>query len=369
MKRAVWAALLATLAFATIANADYVSAIDLFLDPWSVPSANYERIVLSTTLSGSGADYNDLSGNSCTWTIDDLSAVSVLPLLNPFSASDPAGYSTGYNFYDKYSVGDYSDYYYTPDVDYRVDVSGSTVTATFNGPGIYYVNIDRDGTDNDIVYAVLVDSGMLQDNGDGDTGASVRINGPVADLIVVSDPTDGDEVLDNAAENAEDDNPGKVERAGSAWEAIEAIRLASEAAGGKIHVEIVAHGSPGHLTIGDSGIGDRDDDDMTIEEFQQEIDNYVDHLSVYACSFARGASGDAALQTLADSIGYASGFTVPVSVYRGWWWDENEGWKLESGWDLQLGGELHESIVPLPTPLLLAGLGMALLGMKRLLHH
>lgn len=329
-------------------NALYLTDEQMYLDPWQVPLDDYKRIVIDTIWDG----FN-LSNNTHVWNnIQDIETVKVLPLLQPYSTEDPAGYPDDYIFSQ-------SEYEYRPNQHYWVDMDivNDTAEVIFERPGIYHVLLDFPNEDRDITYTLLVDAGMLDDLGEkAKTGASVKIDGPKADLVVVSQPTNADSVLNKAAANAIDDNGAdNVKRASSAAVAIEKIKTASETAGKKLHVEIVCHGSSGHLTIGDSGVGSKAGDAMSIADFQKQIDKYVNDLSVYACSFAGGVAGDAALQILADSIGIASGFTVPVSVHRSDWW----GWLVGGSWDLALKGKLMEAEpIPEPTTLLLLGSGI-----------
>jgi len=329
-----------------VAFGDLLTANDLFLDPWDVPLDLYERIYLDTTWDGS-----NVGNNSYTWSYNDVQAVQVLPLLNPYSQDDPAGYPIGYNFTQ-------DNYLYQPNDHYWVDLTNGQATATFERPGIFHVRLDRINNPDEID-AVFVDSGVLDDLGEkSKTGASVEISGPKADLVIVSDPTGGDSTLDDAAANAEDDNGSdKVKRAASVSAAIARIKEAYEANNNKkLHVELVAHGSKAHLTIGDSGVGSRAGDSMTIEDFQKEIDQYVSKLSIYACEFAKDAEGRAALQTLADSIGVASGFTSTVSVHRSEWF----GWLVGGSWDLPLRGQ--EVTIPAPGAVVLGLIGLTMAG-------
>lgn len=340
----VWclAGILGVSSWAPSASASLLSDAQLFLDPWQVPEAVYPSITLVPTWDGVNLD-----NNRFTWPQNDMENVQVVPLLEPFSPTDPAGYPAGHVFSQ-------DDYRWKPNEHYTVDLTSGVATATFHRAGVYHVRVDRPGTVNDQTYAVLFEAGML--NGVA-TGASVAIDGPRADLVVVSDPTEDDSTLDNAADNAVDDNgEAKVRRVDSAGDLVSKIQTASQNAGRKLHVELVCHGAPGQLWIGDTEVGAGG---MTIAELQAALDEYVDNLSIYACSFARGAAGQAALQTLADSIGRASGFTVPVSVHRSWWL----GWLVGGDWDLLLGG--RNVVIPEPASLVLIALTAGLLIRRR----
>lgn len=328
--------------WAPSASGSLLSDAQLFLDPWQVPESVYPSINLVPTWDGV-----NLGNNTFTWPENDVENVQVVPLLKPFSPTDPAGYPAGHVFTQ-------DNFHWKPNEHYSVDLTSGVATATFHRAGVYHVRIDRPGTVNDQTYAVLFEAGML--NGAA-TGASVAIDGPRADLVVVSKPTATDRTLDNAAANAVDDNgEAKVRRVDSAGDLVSKIRTASQNAGRKLHVELVCHGAPGQLWIGDTPVGTGG---MTIAELQAAIDKYVNNLSIYACSFAGGEAGQAALQTLADSIGRASGYTVPVSVHRSWWL----GWLVGGDWDLLLGGQ--NVVIPEPTSLVVIALAAGLLSRRR----
>lgn len=289
---------------------------ELFYDPWEVPTAQYPIIELNTTWDGS-----QVGNNSVRWDeFNDVYRVQVLPLLKPFPGDEPAMYPPGYPFTQ-------DDYEYQPNVHYWVDLTAGVAEATFMRPGIFHVKLSRmSGPEQ--VFAVFVDSGLL----DGDSsGSSVKIDGPKADLVVVSKPSGGDSLLDKAAANAADDNGAdKVKRAANAQECIDQIKAASQAAGKKIHVELVAHGNKGFFRMGSTAVGGAD---MSIEDFQKAIDDYCNELSIYACDFASGATGKAAVDILAKSIGNAIGYTGLISVHRSDWW----GWLVGGSWDLEMG--------------------------------
>ncbi len=165
---------------------------------------------------------------------------------------------------------------------------------------------------------MLAETGLLEKPGSEDpTGPSEKISGPEGDLILVAE---GDATLDKAAENIT--NEGKtVERTDSVQSTIDKIRAASQAAGEKIHVELVGHGAPGEISMNnqhwedENAIGPDGDD---IRAFQDSIDAWVDDISIFSCRAAEGAEGDTLLQILANSIGHASGWTVTITVEDGY---------------------------------------------------
>jgi hypothetical protein len=303
-----------------------LSDSQMYFDPELVPLDHYPRIYLNFT--GSQASY--------AWPQNDIQNVQMLPLLKPYSTGDPAGYPIGYSFSQ-------ANYDFVPNQDYFVDLTNGVATATFNQPGVYHALIDRPGTANDQIYSLMVDSDMLDETlGNSSTSASVRINGPTADLVVASQ-TGNDPAEEKGAANAMDDGQ-TVTRAANMAQAVAQMQAASQAAGRKIHVELIAHGAPGVLQIGNTIIGGQGG--PTIAQFQAQIDPFVNNLSLYACNFAQGQAGMDALQTLANSIGRASGFTVPVSVHRAFF-------GFSRGWDLSLRGT-NLTLVPEPASATLA---------------
>ncbi len=332
------------------AEAAFLSDSDLFLNPWSVPFDLYPRVYLEPTWDGT-----NLGNNTYTWSsFNDVVGVNVLPLLRPFSPTQPALYPSGYPFTQ-------ADYLYQPNVNYSVDLTGGIAQASFTRPGTYHVVLHRAGGP-DFTQAVFVGTGMLPNGelGQHASGPEVDILGPIADLVVVSAPTAGDSLLDKAAANAIDDNGANdVKRANSAGAAVDAIATRyHENHGQKLHVELVAHGNSGLFVMGDTLVGPGGG--MSIAQFQAAIDPYVNDLSIYACDFAAGADGRQALQTLANSIGHASGFTVPVTVHRMWL----VGYFTGGGWDLDLGGE-SLAYPPAPGSFGLAFVGVAILLKRR----
>ena len=304
-----------TMLMAPTTTAALLSGGDLFFNPWDLPKAEYTQVELS-------------GGTPYAWSYTNVQSVHVLPLLKPYAGnpSDPGAYPTSYVFTQ-------NDYRYQANTYYSVDLTDGVATATFWGPGIYHVKLHL--SDNtDVTQAMLVDTDFLPDDGTQPaTGPEVEIPGPKADLVVVSHVPDTDpnaakknEALDDGANAAAADGQN-VARAESIDEAVAAIQEAAIEAGRPIHVELVAHGSPGHFRIGTQGVGSQPGD-MSMEDFQELLDGYVSGFSVYACSFAAGSEGDAALEILADSLDWASGWTKTVTVHYNWY---NYGWDLDMG--------------------------------------
>jgi len=278
------------------AGAVLLTGEELYFDPESADFDFYPRVLLPDLV----------IENSHMWGAegDPIVDADILPVLKP------GPYPIGYAF-------DQSDYEQTPNVDYFADLTDGNLTATFLASAQYLVRIHRDSGASEI-HTVLAETGLLEKPGSEDpTGPSEKISGPEGDLILVAE---GDSTLDKAAENITDE--GKtVERVDSVQDAINKIRTASQAAGEKIHVELVGHGAPGEVSMNnqhwedENAIGPDGDD---IRAFQDSIDAYVDDISIFSCRAAEGAEGDTLLQILANSIGHASGWTVTITVEDGY---------------------------------------------------
>lgn len=271
----------------------------LYIDPWEVPYDYYDRVYL-----------DDLSvNNTYTWASDgdDIIDADILPVLK--EGPGPEGsYPSGYVF-------NQADYYQTPNVDYFADLTNGDLTVTFLVSAQYNVRIHR-ASGSSKIWTVFAETGMLE-IGNNATGASRKISGPTGDVIIVAE---GDKTLDKAAKNIQGEGK-KVTRAKGIKDTIAKINAASKAAGKKVHVEIVGHGAPGMISTNDGSTADDNligPDEADIKEFQKAIDGSCSGLSLFSCSSAKGAAGDKLLKLLASSLGWASGYTVPITVEDGY---------------------------------------------------
>lgn len=309
--------IVALLMFCITHSALAVSLTDsqMYLDPDDVPYDFYDRISLDDL--DVDNDYVWVSGG------DDIIDADILPVLKEGPGAE-GEYPLGY-------VYSQSDYYQTPNVDYFAEITAGDLTVTILVSGQYNVRVNRNSGESKI-WTVFAETGMLEEsatcelgNNTNKTGASRKISGPSGDLIIVSK---GDSTLDQAAKNIqnEDDGSGtgtkkKVSRAKGVDDVISKIKAASRAAGKKIHVEIVGHGAPGMISTNNCSTADGDligPDDADIAEFQEAIDDYVEGLSLFSCNSAKGTDGDKLLALLASSLGWASGYTVPITVEKGY---------------------------------------------------
>lgn len=292
----LWVMVALALAWLSPVYGAFLSDRQLYFDPASVDFDYYERIGLA-----------DLAtANSHQWEAgtDPVIDADILPVLKPGTYTNSYGFSQ-------------SDYYLTPNVDYKADLSSGTLTGYFFVSGQYLVRVTRQSGDEQ-VFTVFAETGLLELPDDSDkTGPSKKISGPSGDLILVAT---GDDVVDQAAENITDEGKN-VQRTTGVSQTIDKIKAASQAAGKKLHVELVGHGAPGRISMDDKQVDDGNligPDAADIEAFQQAIDDYVNHLSLFSCRSAEGTAGDTLLETLAKSIGVASGWTVPITVEDGY---------------------------------------------------
>ncbi len=284
------------LAWLSSAYGAFLRDRQLYFDPTSADFDYYQRIVL-----------DDLTtANSHQWEAgtDPVIDADILPVLKPGTYANSYGFSQ-------------SDYYLTPNIDYKADLSNGTLTGYFFASGQYLVRVTRQSGDGQI-FTVFAETGLLElPNNPDKTGPSKKISGPSGDLILVAT---GDDAVDQAAENITDEGKN-VQRTTGVSQTIDKIKAASQAAGKKLHVELVGHGAPGMISMDDKQVDDGNligPDAADIEAFQQAIDDYVNHLSLFSCRSAQGAAGDTLLDTLAKSIGVASGWTVPITVEDGY---------------------------------------------------
>ncbi len=305
-----------------------LSDAELYFDPTSAVFDYYDRIIL-----------DDLSSvNTYVWEAsgDDIVDADVLPVLKPGT------YPEEYSFSQ-------DDYLQTPNLDYYADITDGTLTGTFTVSAQYMVRVTRESGSSQI-YTLFAETGLLELPGHTNkSGPSRKISGPSGDLIIVAE---GDSTLDRAYDNIVGEGKNVTSATGLA-ETIAKIKAASEAAGRKIHVELVGHGAPGMISMNDKSIADGDlvgPDAVDIQEFQDAIDEYVDNISLFSCESAKGPEGDQLLQILADSIGLASGWTVPITVEVGYF---NVDYSKEA------------MSIPEPATLLLLGFGGLVLLRRR----
>ncbi len=280
---------------ASQAGAVLLTDEELYFDPESADYDFYPRVLLP-----------DLTiENTHTWEADGDPIVdaNILPVLK--SGTYPIGYA--------FSQDDYEQ---TPNVDYSADLTDGALTGTFGTSAQYMVRLHRESGASEI-HTVFAETGMLEEPGNPDpTGPSRKISGPEGDLILVAWPGVDDPALDRAQENIA--NEGKTWGwATNVQGAINAIQLHSEIAGEKIHVELVGHGASGKICLNDQNWTDENvigPDLEDIQEFASAIKDYCDDISLFGCQCASGVLGERLVQALADSLGHASGWKVPITV-------------------------------------------------------
>jgi hypothetical protein len=331
-----------------------LSANALFLAPSSVPTADYTVGRTFSTASES------LHLTFTAGSLPDLpfgsvpTGVHILPLLNPNPSTTEGEYSpadlAGIN------SGNYSSYFFRQpgsdsSGDYWADLDSGQLAVHFNATGQYFLEIEyllggvSSSTD---LYHVEVNDFFAGDGANDQAGVSRTIDGPTTDFNVVSTTVGEDNA---AAENAATEltnrlGASRVARAGTLQQACDQIKAASEKAGKKLSVTLMGHGRPGSIRLGTERINSDEDGVMTATQFQECIDPYVSSIEFWSCDTAQGDEGTQFLKDFAESIGRATGFTVPVTV-------------ATTYWDIEAGGKKVSEVVPEPTSLLLLFTGLA----------
>lgn len=326
------AAVVATCALASAsASAALLTPSQTYIDPTLVPFAMYPQDTLS-----------NLSGSSSLVYGNVTSAQILPPLLDH-------NYTPGYSFSQ-------SDYYLNNGPNYTADLTAGTLTLNFSTAGLYHVRITH--ADNSVeTRAIFAEASAMDVDSTLGSGAAVRVDPPKADLVLIAE---GDAAVDSAAAACTKSDPNSAKRTTSKQDAIDKIKAASQAAGKKIHVELVGHGAPGKISLNDKSLAAGNlIDNASAADFQKAIDPYVDHISFYSCQTAKGDEGSTFLTTFASSIGSASGFTTSIYIATGKGLDiaspDSDGYFMA---DLSNYREVFA--VPEPAPAVLLGAGALL---------
>lgn len=197
---------------------------------------------------------------------------------------------------------------YQCDVDYMADLTAGDATLTFNRNAPYFVRITRANGDEE---STIIEVGV-RSHGKGtcEGGAATEIPCGTPKIVLVSSTLGF---------------PHSWGSAGVIVTGIDDARAAIAAAyeandNTPIDVSIDAHGSPGNIELGN----DRIDGDNAAA-FAASIDGMVSNLTVFACSVADGAEGEALMCTLeqelgADSMGYTGeNWDNPPDEAQAWW--------------------------------------------------
>ncbi|MFI4910711.1 MAG: DUF4347 domain-containing protein [Sedimentisphaeraceae bacterium JB056] len=271
-------------------SAVLLSDSDMYFDPATITPDYYPRIYLDDLVADN--DYLWFGG------FNPIVDADVLPLLNE------GMYPDGYSYTQ-------ADYFQVPNVDYFADITSGDLTCTFGVPGLYHVRVTRaDG--QAVIYAVFAETALMEKDKAEKTSKSKKIALPEGDLFLAEN---SDSTVDNAADILE--NGGRdVERVDSRQEVIDKIKAKSQALGRKIHAELVGHGTNGNVSTGagKKNIPDKQIDMSSVEAFQKEIDDYVDHITIQACKVGAGDTGKRFLKVLADSIGKAGAYDSSLIV-------------------------------------------------------
>jgi hypothetical protein len=289
--------------------------------------------------------------------------VQVLPVLNPSPNTVEGEYSP--SALAAINVTNYNQFFFrTAGVDYTADLTSSVITLDYRASGQYLVNITFQtgaGTmsqifDDEVDDFPLVDPPKVPKD---TAGPSRRIATPNADLVLVStqDPNFNDgNVLDTSAQIWRDAGRN-VQRVDSLAAAKNAIQAAFVANGNKkISVILDGHGRPGSIKIGTERINNDNDGTMTPAQFQSMIDQWVSSIEFTSCNTGQDL---AFLQTFANSLGVARGYTTTVTASA-------PGLIFSGYFDVGAGAKkAEESAIPEPATIVFCLAGYALFAALR----
>jgi hypothetical protein len=380
------AATLGILFATTLAQASAVSPSDLFLAPSMVPDDFYPGHALSI---GAHQAYTpaDVGGT--------LLGVKVLPLLepNPSTASGQGEYSDS----DLLNItqSNYSSYFYAqPDLDYAADFTSSEIDLDYGKAGSYVVaiNAENSGVPFTKYFVDDVDDAIGQIANPDRRGVSrvaTPMGSPMADKIVVSNqavegmpPANGYSAGALATLQSQGKN---VMAANNLNDAIMMIMDAFTAAGGPITVDLVGHGEPGKIQIGNTVLAAQGGA-MTPAQFGAALKGKVSNINFFSCNTGVGQAGQNMAKAITDaamidSVGafktYTSAFAprpelAPVyntifvpgrGFVRTVQWVQT-GRTIPGGFDVG-GRGIRGNLVPEPASLELLAIGAAAFGLAR----
>ncbi len=267
-----------------------LSDAEMYFDPDDAAPDYYPRIYLPNL----STDNDQMWLSSGNPVVD----ADVLPLLKK-------------NIYPPGYVYSQSDYLHLPNVDYIADITAGDLACTFYAPGLYHVRVTRiNGLST--IYAVFAETGIMEKEKAEKTSKSKKIDLPQGDLFLAEN---SDSTVDDAAEILKKGGR-EVERVDSRQEVIDKIKAKSQALGRKIHAELVGHGTNGNISTGagKQNIADKQIDLNSVEAFQKEIDDYVDHITIQGCNVGAGSDGEKFLKILSDSIGKSGAYDSSLIV-------------------------------------------------------
>jgi hypothetical protein len=261
----------------------------IYFDPASITPYTYDRQVIDTR-----------TGGYYTQVYTGVDGVKVLPFLKDNTYGPAYSYSQ-------------SDYFYTPNTDYFADLTGSTLTLKFAVPGLFHVELQSGSTTK--IEAIFASVGFLEDPAGTDKSGAMKAGGfsPTADLFLISDEP-GDAALEDAKKIL-DGNGQETDTMDDTQDIIDKAKAKSEELGRKIHLELVGHGREGSIRIGPGNRINVDDaaKKQELQELQEALDPYVNHITFVSCSTGGGTAGDEFLKILGSSIGKAQAWDKPIT--------------------------------------------------------
>lgn len=303
---------------ATLTQAVDVSPSALFLPPSSIIDDFYEGHTLTTTAQQIYTA-SEIGGT--------LVGVRILPLLVPNLLTSQGQYNSS----DLLGItaSTYSSYFSVlPDQDYFADFSPSAITIDYGAPGSYFVEITAEsgGTQFTKLYYDEVDDAIGQNPLIGVPKDKVGVSrlvkpqgNPDADLIIVSNQSKEGAAANgySAAALATLQSQGKnVMVADSLEDAITKIKAESTRLGRAITVDLVGHGTPGTILIGNTTLAAKGGA-MTPAAFGAALKDKVTNLDFFSCNTGVGQAGKNMAKAITDAamINSIGAFNTFTSAY------------------------------------------------------
>jgi len=243
-----------------VARAVALTAAQMYLDPASIPAADY-------TYPYYPADY--------TATFSNVVSLQVLPPM----------------------VEGGNSYYFTPTVDYTGDITGTDGSITFARPGPYFVLATY--TDDS---TALFDYGINFETYDGDDTSDWHVIPTPSPDVVIIDPSDPNMV---ASSPTFGNNTTVTNIAG--WNAVVAYM---KTLSGK-HVELEGHGHEASFLWASKAVLGSNAPALWLRTLNDLV-GHVTNLTFISCNTGQGADGLNFIQTVANALGGSAGYTDAI---------------------------------------------------------